>query len=176
MYSIWRDAFRIPQLTLLSLPPRKDVKHLVRTLQNESLSNALETFSTDREGQIKLVIDFFTFVSWILRLFYWITISTTKGWIFLNGPSCFERLWLAVLTGEHVSVCLPLKQIQFCHLESELPLCLKFPERYNKASNTCVIYNGFSFVNCKKPQFRIRHFIFDFLIWLFKNDCARKVD
>lgn len=106
MYSIWRDAFRIPQLTLLSLPPPKDVKHLVRTLQNESLSNALETFSTDREGQIKLVIDFFTFVSWILRLFYWITMSTTKGWIFLNGPSCFERLWLAVLTGEHVSVCL----------------------------------------------------------------------
>lgn len=68
MCSIWRDAFRIPQLTLLSLPPPKDVKHLVRTLQNESLSNALETFSTDREGQIKLVIDFFTFVSWILRL------------------------------------------------------------------------------------------------------------
>lgn len=130
------------------------------------------------EGQIKLVIDFFTFVSWILRLFCLITISTAKGWIFLNGLSCFERLWLAVLTGGHASVCLPLKQIQFCNLESQLPLHSRtFPEKYSKALNTCVMYNRFLFVNCKKPQFSIKHFILsDFLIWLFKNDCAGKVE
>lgn len=112
----WRNAFRITQLTLLSLSLPKDVKHLVRTLQKESLSNALETFPTDCEGQINLVIAFFTFVSWVLRLLYLITISTAKGWVFLNGPSCFERLWLVVLPGRHVSVCFPLKQIHFCNL------------------------------------------------------------
>lgn len=62
MYDTGRDAFRISQLAFLSLPLPQDVKCLVRTLQNENLSNVLETFSTDYEGQIKMVIVFFTFV------------------------------------------------------------------------------------------------------------------
>lgn len=61
LYNIGRVAFRIPQLALLALPLPEDDNYLLRTLQNESLSNALETFPTDREGLIQLVIGFFTF-------------------------------------------------------------------------------------------------------------------
>lgn len=57
MYDCWKNAFIISQLALLfSTLYLKDVKYLVRTPQNESLSNA---FLTDYERQMKMIIDFF---------------------------------------------------------------------------------------------------------------------
>lgn len=72
MYDFWKDAFRISQDALLFHPSTQGGQ-VFRTLQNESLSNALETFPTDYKRQIKMIIGFFTFVSWILKLFYFIT-------------------------------------------------------------------------------------------------------
>ena len=55
-----RMFLELVKLPSFSVPLPKEVKYLVRTLQNKSLSNALETLPTDYERQIKMTIDFCT--------------------------------------------------------------------------------------------------------------------